>query len=286
MLSTARPGPRVVRSQLLAFFKFLALAAFALWSLAPLVYIFSGSLKQNRDIFAYPPTLFFRPILQNYIDLFAQWPAFLESMKNSLIVAGGATALTVVVCLLAGYAYSRYRGRALSLTMFFLLLIRMLPPIVITVPLFPVVNRIGLNDSHILLVLLYTAFYVSLGTLIVRTFVDQVPKELDEAAAIDGAGPLQVLRLVIAPLVAPGLVAVGIFVFIFAWNEFTFAFIFSSTEARTGPLMISEMLGAIDGIRWGVLFAAVSLQILPVILFVTIFQRYIISGLTAGSVKG
>jgi len=276
----------VVRSQLLSFFKFLALAAFALWSLAPLAYIFSGSLKQNRDIFAYPPKLFFQPIWQNYLDLFSQWPQFLDSMKSSLIVAGGATLLTVLVCLLSGYAYSRYRGRALSASLFFLLLIRMLPPIVITVPLFPVVNNIGLNDSHILLVLLYTAFYVSLGTLIVRTFVDQIPKELDEAAAMDGAGPLQVLRLVIAPLVAPGLVAVGIFVFIFAWNEFTFAFIFSSTQARTGPLMISEMLGAIDGIRWGVLFAAVSLQILPVVLFVAFFQRYIISGLTAGSVKG
>ena len=276
----------MARRTYLGVLKFLALAAFTVWSLGPLLYIFSGSLKQNRDIFAYPPQIFFKPIWQNYVDLFSQWPQFLDSMKSSLIVAGGATLLTVVVCLLAGFAYSRYRGRALSASLFFLLLIRMLPPIVITVPLFPAVNRIGLNDSHLLLVLLYTAFYVSLGTLIVRTFVDQVPKELDEAAAIDGAGPLQVLRLVIAPLVAPGLVAVGIFTFIFAWNEFTFAFIFSSTQARTGPLMISEMLGAIDGIRWGVLFAAVTLQILPVILFVAFFQRYIISGLTAGSVKG
>src|SRR5690606_41104573 len=126
-----------------------------------------------------------------------------------------------------------------SASLFFLLLIRMLPPIVVTVPLLPVVNNIGLNDSHILLVLLYTAFYVSLGTLIVRTFIDQIPKELDEAAAMDGAGALQVLRLVIAPLVAPGLVAVGLFVFIFAWNELTFAFIFPSTQAGTGPLPTS-----------------------------------------------
>jgi multiple sugar transport system permease protein len=119
-----------------------------------------------------------------------------------------------------------------------------------------------------------------------RTFIDQIPRELDEAAKIDGAGAMQIITTVIAPLAAPGLVAVGIFVFIFAWNEFVFAFIFASTNARTGPLMISEMLGAIDGIRWGVLFAAVTLQILPVVLFVAFFQRYIISGLTAGSVKG
>lgn len=266
--------------------KALAVLGFVLWSLAPIAFIVSGSFKLNRDIFAYPPRFFFRPVLDNYAALFAEWPAFLLSLRSSLVVAGGATLLTLLVCLLAGYAYSRYRGRALSASLFFLLLIRMLPPIVITVPLFPVVNRLGLNDTHLLLVLLYTAFYVSLGTLIVRTFVDQVPRELDEAAAIDGATPLQVIRAVIAPLVAPGLVAVGIFTFVFAWNEFTFAFIFSSTRARTGPLMISEMLGAIDGIRWGVLFAAVTLQVVPVVAFVALLQRYIITGLTAGSVKG
>lgn len=266
--------------------KYVVLAFLLAWSLVPLVYVFRGSLMQNRDIFAFPPRLFFQPIVQNYLDLFRQWPAFLDSLVNSLIVSAGATLLTLLVCLLAGYAYSRYRGKALSLSLLFLLFIRMLPPIVITVPLFPVVNRLGLNDTHLLLILLYTAFYVSLGTVITRTFVDQIPRELDEAAAMDGASALQIIRLVVAPLAAPGLVAVGIFVFIFAWNEFTFAFIFSSTNARTGPLMISEMLGAIDGIRWGVLFAAVSLQILPVIVFVVALQRYIISGLTAGSVKG
>lgn len=266
--------------------KAVGITAFVFWSLAPLVYLVSGSFKLNRDIFTFPPRLFFRPVLDNYVELFRQWPAFLTSLKSSLIVAGGATVLTIIVCLLAGYAYSRFRGRVLSASLFFLLVIRMLPPIIITVPLFPVVNRLGLNDTHLLLMLLYTAFYISLGTVITRTFVDQVPKQLDEAAAIDGASTLQIIRTVIAPLVAPGLVAVGIFTFIFAWNEFTFAFIFASTKARTGPLMISEMLGAIDGIRWGVLFAAVTLQVVPVVILVALLQRYIISGLTAGSVKG
>jgi multiple sugar transport system permease protein len=266
--------------------KYLALAAFVVWSIVPLLVIVSGSLKQNRDIFAFPPRYLFQPTIDNYLSLFREWPSFLVSLQNSLIVAGGATALTVVICLLGGYAYSRYAGRTLSLTLFFLLFIRMLPPIVITVPLFPTVNALGLNDTHLVLILLYTAFYVSLGTLIMRTFIDQIPRELDEAAKIDGAGAMQIIRTIVAPLAAPGLVAVGIFVFIFAWNEFVFAFIFASTKARTGPLMISEMLGAIDGIRWGVLFAAVTLQILPVVLFVAFFQRYIISGLTAGSVKG
>jgi multiple sugar transport system permease protein len=276
----------MARRWLLIAGKYLALTAFVVWSIVPLLVIVSGSLKQNRDIFAFPPRYLFQPTVDNYVSLFREWPSFLVSLQNSLIVAAGATALTVVICLLGGYAYSRYSGRALSMTLFFLLFIRMLPPIVITVPLFPTVNALALNDTHLILILLYTAFYVSLGTLIMRTFVDQIPRELDEAAKIDGAGAMQIITTIVAPLAAPGLVAVGIFVFIFAWNEFVFAFIFASTKARTGPLMISEMLGAIDGIRWGVLFAAVTLQILPVVLFVAFFQRYIISGLTAGSVKG
>jgi len=97
---------------------------------------------------------------------------------------------------------------------------------------------------------------------------------------------MRVITTIVAPLAAPGLVAVGIFVFIFAWNEFVFAFIFASTETRTGPLVISEMLGAIDGVEWGVLFAATTLQLLPVLLFVVLARRYIVAGLTAGSVKG
>ena len=266
--------------------KYLALAALLTWSGLPVLLILIGSFKTNRQIFAFPPSFVFTPVLDNYAKLTTAWPTFVESIVNSLVIACGATALTVTSCCLAGYAYSRYQGRLLSASAFFLIFIRMLPPIVITVPLFPAVNWLHLNDTHLLLILLYTAFYVSLGTLISKTFIDQIPRELDEAARVDGAGTMRVITTIIAPLAAPGLVAVGIFVFIFAWNEFVFAFIFASTETRTGPLVISEMLGAIDGVEWGVLFAATTLQLLPVLLFVVLARRYIVAGLTAGSVKG
>ena len=133
---------------------------------------------------------------------------------------------------------------------------------------------------------LYATFFVSLGTLVLRAFVDQIPRELDEAAMVDGAGPFAVFRRVILPLCAQGMVAVGVFVLVYAWNEFLFAFIFTTTKAKTAPLTLSEMTGAIDGVEWGVLFAATTLQLAPIVALVIAAQKYLIAGLTAGATKG
>jgi len=125
-----------------------------------------------------------------------------------------------------------------------------------------------------------------LGTLLMRAFIDQVPRELDEAALIDGAGRLTILRRVIAPLVAPGMLAIAVFVIVFAWNEFLFAFIFTSTNAKTAPLVISEMIGSFDGVDWGVLFAASTVQLLPILIFIIVAQKHLVTGLTTGATKG
>jgi multiple sugar transport system permease protein len=119
-----------------------------------------------------------------------------------------------------------------------------------------------------------------------RTFIDQIPRELDEAAQIDGATRLTTLRRIIVPLAAPGILAVAVFVVVFAWNEFLFAFIFTATNAKTAPLVISEMIGSIDGVDWGVLFAASTIQLIPVLLFVILMNRHLVAGLTAGATKG
>ena len=168
----------------------------------------------------------------------------------------------------------------------FLIVVRLIPPIVVTLPLFPIVNAIGLNDTHLVLIVLYATFFVSLGTVLMRTFIDQIPRELDEAAQIDGASRLTTLRRIIVPLAAPGILAVAVFVVVFAWNEFLFAFIFTATRAKTAPLVISEMIGSIDGVDWGVLFAASTIQLIPVLLFVVLMNRYLVAGLTAGATKG
>jgi multiple sugar transport system permease protein len=127
---------------------------------------------------------------------------------------------------------------------------------------------------------------VSLGTILMRTFIDQVPRELDEAAVIDGAGRLTVLRRIVLPLAAPGMLAVAVFVVVFAWNEFLFAFIFTATRAKTAPFVLSEMISSVDGVDWGVLFAAATIQLLPVLLFVIAMNRFLVAGLTAGATKG
>ena len=166
-----------------------------------------------------------------------------------------------------------------------MLMIRMFPPIVITLPLFPVVNYLKLNDTYTILILLYATFFVSLSTWIIKAGIDQLPLELEEAARIDGATLAQSLRLVILPLIAPTLVAASVFILVFAWNEFLFAFIFTTTRAKTAPLILSEMMGSATGVDWGVVFAAATIQLVPVMAFVMFAQKYLVAGLTAGSVK-
>ncbi len=264
----------------------LALALIVLWSAFPIMLVVASSFKPPRDIFVYPPTWLFSPTVDNYVGLWRRWPDFFSNLVNSLIITVGATAVAVLSSTLAGWVYSRHRSRLLTFSAFFMIFIRLIPPIVVTLPLFPAVNYLRLNDTHLVLILLYATFFVSLGTMIMKTFIDQIPRELDEAATVDGASDWQIVLRVILPVAAQGMIAAGVFVFVYAWNEFLFAFIFTTTRAKTAPLVVSEMTGAVDGVEWGVLFAATTLQLLPIVIFVMLAQKYLIAGLTAGATKG
>ncbi|WP_428249591.1 carbohydrate ABC transporter permease [Ferrovibrio sp.] len=266
--------------------RYLAFALVALWSAVPVLFIVLSSLKRERDIFAYPPVLLFQPTFDHYVTLWQQWGGFFETLRNSLIVASGATLLAAFVSFLAGYAYSRYSSRLLAGSAFYMIAVRLLPPIVVTLPLFPLADFLGMSDSHALLIILYATFWVSLFTMIMKTFIDEVPVELDEAAYVDGASRWQTLTKVIFPLALQGMAAGSLFVFIYSWNEFLFALIFTTKHAKTAPLVISEVMGSVDGTAWGVLFAGVTVQLLPVVLLAGFAQRFLIAGLTAGSVKG
>ena len=276
-------APRSIGARLL---RGLALLAIALWSLFPISLVVMASFKPARDIFVYPPVWLFTPTFENYAGLWLRWPEFFTNLANSLAVTLGATLLATVVSGLAGYVYSRYRSRLLTVSAFFLIFVRLIPPIVITLPLFPIVNALRLQDTHLILILLYATFFVSLGTMIMKAFIDQIPRELDEAALVDGASQWQIVRRVILPIAAQGLIAASVFVFVFAWNEFLFAFIFTTTRAKTAPLVLSEIAGAVDGVEWGVLFAATTLQLIPVLIFVLLVQKYLNHVLTACSTKG
>lgn len=257
-----------------------------LWSAFPILLVLSSSFKRTGDIFAVPVKLVFEPSLENYVRLWRDWPMFFDGLLNSLIITTGATLLTIVASALAGWVLSRCNGKFVTGSAFALIVLRLLPPIVITLPLFPVANLLGLNDTHILLVLLYATFFVSLGSWIMKAVFDQVPRELEEAAANDGASLRQTLQHISMPLAVPGMIAAGVFVFIHAWNDYLFAFIFTTSRAKTAPVVLSEIMGSATGVNWGVLFAGASIQLIPIAIFVIVVQKYLIAGLTAGSVKG
>lgn len=275
-----------LRKGVLQALRMLALTAMLVWSAFPILLMVTASLRAPRDVFSTSLDFFATLSAQNYVNLWKRWPDFFLNLGNSLIVALGATALTLVLSFLAGYVYSRREGKLLTASAFFMILVRLLPPIVITLPLFPAVNWLHLNDTRTVLVLLYCAFFVSLGTWIMKAFIDQLPRELEEASAIDGASLPQTLWHIILPLSGAALVATSVFIMVFAWNDFLFAFIFTAVDAKTAPLVISEMVGAVDGVDWGILFAAATLQLLPILLFVGLAQKYLIAGLAAGTVKG
>jgi multiple sugar transport system permease protein len=266
--------------------KAVAVLAILFWSLFPILFIVLSSLKPGQDIFAVPPKYIFTPTFRHYGELWRAWGAFFDGLLNSTIVTAGATAVAIITSTCAGYVYSRHSSRFREASIVGLIVVRLIPPIVVTLPLFPIINAMRLNDTHLVLIVLYATFFVSLGTVLMRTFIDQIPRDLDEAAEIDGASRLTILWRVIVPLAAPGILAVAVFVVVFSWNEFLFAFIFTATRAKTAPLVISEMIGSIDGVDWGILFAASTVQLIPVLLFVVVMNRYLVAGLTAGATKG
>ncbi|MDL2229155.1 carbohydrate ABC transporter permease [Treponema sp. OttesenSCG-928-L16] len=263
---------------------FMALLIFV-WSAFPILFIISSSFRRQRDILQFPPVIWVKPIINNYISLWSQWGDFFVTIRNSIIIALGATILAAIVSFFAGYAYSRYSNRFLAASAIYMIAIRLLPPIVVSLPLFPIVNYLGINDRHITLILLHTAFWVSLYSMIMKNFIDEIPKELDDAAAIDGASEMQTIIRIMLPLSMQGIASGAIFVFVFSWNEFLFSMIFSTRVARTAPLIISEIMGAIDGVDWGMLFAGVTIQLVPVVVLILLAQKLLVAGLTAGSVK-
>jgi multiple sugar transport system permease protein len=256
------------------------------WSAFPILYVVLSSFKEQKAIFKFPPDLIFTPTFEHYVALATKWTGYFSTLGNSLIIALGATALACFVSILSGFVYSRYSNRFLAGSVLYLIAIRLLPPIVVTLPLFPLVDALKLSDTHIVLIVLYATFWVSLCTMIMKTFIDKIPRTLDEAAVVDGATTFQTLARVIMPLALQGIAACAIFVFVFSWNEYLFALIFTTQHAKTAPLIISEVMDAVSGTNWGVLFAGVTVQLLPVTLLVMFAQRFLIAGLTAGSVKG
>jgi len=264
----------------------LAVAAIVVFCLFPFYWLINTSLKTGADLSSanlLPP----HATLDNYTSIFKD-SAFTMALRNSAIVAGSVTILSLLIGSFAGYALARLHLPFKFLILAILLSISTFPPIAIAAPVFEIWTDIGLYNTYLGLILPSLAFGLPLTVYILASFFRDIPRELEEAALIDGATRFQAFRKIIVPLGAPGVVTAGLLVFIFAWNEFLFAITLTSTpERRPVPAAIVFFTGSTQfEIPLGTISAASVVVTIPLIALVLIFQRRIVAGLTAGAVKG
>ena len=262
----------------------LLLAAFV--ALFPLFWTLSTSIKTRNDTFVLPPKfLSFEPTWKNYAAIF-DTKGFGHIYLNTVVITLASTLLCVLVSTLAAYALARSpRFRSRRPLEVSLILVRAIPAIVIMVPLFTITSKLGVYDNHVALILMYAAVTVPFATWLMMSFVDQVPVTLEQSAAVDGAGRLQILWFVVLPLILPGMAATTIFVALLAWNEFLIPVMLAGNSAKTLPVFISGFISA-RNLDWGPMAAASSLAILPIAILTVLAQRWLISGLSSGAIKG
>lgn len=250
----------------------------------PIYLILVSSLKQPVDMFSQPPKFIFTPTLQNYYDLFTTRPFHLQIL-NSLIVALGSTVFSLVVGSLAAYAVSRIKNKWINDVAFWILSMRMFPPITVVVPYYIIFKTIGLLDTPLALIIVYSTFNIPLTVWLMKGFFDEVPEALEEAAQVDGHGVVTTFLKVTLPLTAPGLAVSAVFCFIFSWNEFLFALMLTGSKAQTVTVAVMSFWSS-DAVQWGRIMAGSFIVLIPGMIFVLTCQRWLVKGLTMGSVKG
>src|SRR5262245_9720742 len=275
MSSKRRPAKGVLLSAITV--------ALLVLTLLPVLWLVQMSLKTDADAFRMPPRLLFAPTFDNYRALFEG--RFARSFTNSLVVSTSTTILSILLRVPAAYALSRAGFRADRAVAFWVLATRMAPPIAFAIPFFLAYRWLGLIDTLLGMVIIYLTFNLSLVIWMMRTFFDGLPRSLEEAAAIDGAGPLEIFRRITLPLSAPGLVATAIFCFILSWNDFFYALILTRSQAQMAPVAIVNFMNY-EGWEWGKIGAGGTMIMLPVVVFSLLVRRYLIRGLTAGALKG
>jgi multiple sugar transport system permease protein len=259
-----------------------------LLALAPVYWMLTISLKHEVDQFAVPPKWFsFSPTLEHYADAFLG-RSFGQYLANSLIVALGSTACALVLGTLAAYSLARFRlPRRLDQKLaLWILSTRMMPAIVTAVPLFLIMRNLRLVNTRVSLVIVYTAFNLPFVVWMMRGFFVEVPRDLEEAAMVDGDSRLGAFRRIVLPLVTPGLAATAVFCLVVSWNEFLFALVLTQTDdAMTLPVGIAGRVTQY-GIQWGAMSAASVVAIVPILTFALAVQKYLVRGLSLGAVKG
>jgi multiple sugar transport system permease protein len=289
---------------------------YALVAMIPLVWIFLTGFKSPPDSIAYPPKVVFQPTLEGYVNLFTtrsrQTPEYIESLgppqswydslvrernmvitgpsrfidryQNSIVIGFGSTFLAVFLGTLAAYGFSRFKVPLKDDLMFFILSTRMMPPVAVAIPIFLMYRQLGLSDTALGMILLYTAVNLSLAVWLLKGFIDEIPREYEEAALVDGYTRLQAFVKVVLPQMRSGIAATAIFCLIFSWNEYAFALLLTSGQAQTAPPFIPLIIGE-GGLDWPAVAAGTTLFILPVVIFTIMLRNQLLRGITFGAVR-
>ena len=290
--------------------------AYALITMLPLVWIFLTALKTPPDSISYPPKIVFTPSLEGFCNLFTtrsrQTEDYIKSLPpasgtceeiararnmviagpsnyvprfwNSVVIAFGSTFFAVALGTMAAYGFSRFRVPLADDLLFFILSTRMMPPIAVAIPIYLMYRELGLSDTKFGMILLYTAVNVSLAVWLLKGFIDEIPREYEEAAMIDGYTRLQAFRKVVLPQAATGIAATAIFCMIFAWNEYAFAVLLTSGEAQTAPPFIPIIIGE-GGQDWPAVAAGTAIFLVPIVVFTVLLRKHLLRGITFGAVR-
>ncbi|WEK62355.1 MAG: carbohydrate ABC transporter permease [Candidatus Microbacterium colombiense] len=280
MALTARNQQRVAKTGLT-----IGLLIGAVFAAGPVLWMLSSSFKSNTQIFELPPRLITDTFsFDAYVAIFTN-PETMRFFLNSYVVAGSVTILTLIVAIQAAYAFSRFDFRGKRILNVVIVSVQAVPPITLLIPYFGLMVALGLYNSYLGLILTYMVFTLPYAIIMMTGYFNTLPKELDEAVRVDGAGSMTALWRILVPISVPGIVSVGIYTFMIAWNEYLFALTLTRTiDMRTVPIGIQLLMGQ-HSYEWNQIMAMSVLGSIPVLILFLFFQRYFISGLTAGSVK-
>lgn len=270
------------RRRLVQIAQTIMILAAAAVMIVPIIWIFLAAFKTHVDV--YQLKIFFSPTFKNFLTVFESPYSLGGKLYNSTIVAGATVAIAIPVATCAAYSFSRFRLRG-ELTMLVLILAtQFVPAVVIVLPFFVMFRDIGLLDTRVGLIMVNLAIVMPFAIWMIKGFIDGIPIDTEEAALVDGSTRLQVIRNIVLPLAAPGLITSGIFCFIIAWNEFLFALILTNKDAVTLPVGLA-LFKAEEGDLWNLLSAAGIIIMLPMFVLALIIRNHFVQGMTMGAVR-
>ena len=253
-------------------------------TILPITWLFLLSIKSKGETFTKPPKWLFDPTVQNYVDLWDN-DLFKDTFFNSFFITIISITLSIVIAIFAAYALKRYRIRFKTAFMQWLLLAYMLPEFLFVLPMFAIYQTIGIYDTYLGMALIYQVHVLPFSIWMLRSFLEEIPKEIDDAAYIDGCNPVQAIYKIYLPLIIPGIVATAILNGIWVWNELAIALGLTFFDAQPITVGVASFRGYAS-INWGGMTGSAIVSMIPMILFAAFAQKHIVKGLTLGSVKG